>query len=427
MPAENGDSKSVNAYYIVRVMPTTQSFDPFDPEQGRRHHEAMAELRASCPVARLSSGMLVVSRYADVKSMLGDAHMSNSGAARAPGISVPEQDRFFFFEYDPPLHLPLRRLLRDLLSRQRAEAATSEVRSLIVELLTPLLDAGGGEMVEEFTAPFAGRLMMRLAGFPEEDAPRWRHWIRDMIRSGFSFTNRNDRGTGFEECYPDLLEYLDRHIEDRARSARSAQSADRPDDALSRVVTGQIEGEPLSRTLQRMILVSIPSAGGNTMGNFINNTLLALASDPALVEALRGDRTLVAEAVEESLRRDSPSMFISRVCQAPAEVGETSLTAGEKVLLGLASANRDATVYHDPDAFRLDRDGQPPHLAFGWGSHTCIGAHIVRHAGTTLLNTLLDLVATIGLEPGTAPRPYLSPQGNGLDELRLRLTRAGEG
>lgn len=378
----------------------------------------MAELRATCPVARLSSGMLVVSRYADVKSMLSDPHMSNNDAARAPGIEVPEQDRFFFFEYDPPLHLPLRRLLRDLLSRQRAEAATPEVRALILELLSPLLDAGGGEMVEEFTAPFAGRLMMRLAGFPEEDAPRWRQWIRDMIRSGFSFTNHNERGTGFQQCYPDLLEYLDRHIEDRARSA------DHPDDALSRVVTAEIEGQPLSRTLQRMILVSIPSAGGNTMGNFINNTLLSLASDPELVEGLRRDRTLVPEAVEESLRRDSPSMFISRVCRQPAEVHGTSLAGGQKVLLGLASANRDATVYHDPDAFRLDRDDQPPHLAFGWGSHTCIGAHIVRHAGTTLLNTLLDLVAAIGLEPGTAPRPYLSPQGNGLDELRLRLRRA---
>ena len=398
------------------TVPITQGFDPFDPEQGRRHHDAMAELRATCPVARLSSGMLVVARYADVKSLLSDAHMSNRDAARAPGVSVPEQDRFFFFEYDPPLHIPLRRLLRDLLSRQRAETTTPEVRALAAELLTPLLTAGGGEMVEEFTARFAGRLMMRLAGFPEEDAPRWRRWIRDMIRSGFSFTNQNERGTGFEQCYPDMLDYLDRHIEDRARSA------DRPDDALSRVVTARIDGQPLPRTLQRMILVSIPSAGGNTMGNFISNTLLSLAADPALVESLRRDRALVPEAVEESLRRDSPSMFISRICRQPAELHETSLAEGEKVLLGLASANRDETVYHDPGAFRLDRDGQPPHVAFGWGTHTCIGAPIVRHAGATLLNTFLDLVTAIELEPGTAPRPYLSPQGNGLDELRVRLT-----
>jgi hypothetical protein len=398
-------------------MPTPRGFDPFDPQQGSRHHEAMAELRASCPVARLSSGMLVVPRYADVKAMLSDAHMSNANAARAPGIAVPEQDRFFFFEYDPPLHVPLRRLLRDLLSRQRAEAATPAVRALITGLLAPLLEAGGGEVVEDFTAPFAGRLMMRLAGFPEDDAPRWRRWVRDMIRSGFSFTNRNDRGAGFEQCYPDLLEYLDQHIDDRTRSA------ERPDDALTLVVTAELDGKPLPRTLQRMILVSIPTAGGNTMGNFINNTLLSLAGEPALVEALRADRARVPDAVEESLRRDSPSMFISRTCREPAQVHETSLAAGEKVLLGLASANRDETVYEDPETFRLDRAGQPPHVAFGWGTHTCVGAHVVRHAGATLLNTLLDLVAAVELEPGTTPRPYLSPQGNGLDELRLRLIR----
>jgi cytochrome P450 len=104
---------------------------------------------------------------------------------------------------------------------------------------------------------------------------------------------------------------------------------------------------------------------------------------------------------------------------------ETSLAEGEKVLLGLASANRDEMVYHDPGAFRLDRDGEPPHVAFGWGTHTCIGAPVVRHAGATLLTTFLDLIAAIELEPGTTPRPYLSPQGNGLDELRVRLTAAG--
>lgn len=398
-------------------MAVTETFDPFDVKQGRRHYEAMAELRATCPVARLGSGMLVVSRYEDVRSMLTDPHMSNTDAARAPGVTVPEADRLFFFEYDPPLHLPLRRLLRDLLSRQRAEATTPEVRALVVELLTPLLTVGGGEVVEEFTAPLVGRLMMRLAGFPEADAPRWRRWIQDMIRSGFSFTNTNDRGTGFEQCYPDLLDYLDRHIDDRARSCG------RRNDALSQVVTADIEGRPLPRTLQRMILFSIPSAGGNTMGNFVNNTLLSLATEPQLVETLRRDRMLVPRAVEESLRRDSPSMFISRICREPAEVGETPVAGGEKVLLGLASANRDESVYGDPHAFRLDRVGQPPHVAFGWGSHTCAGVHVVRHVGVTLLNIVLDLVATIELEPGTTPLPYLSPQGNGLDELRVRLTR----
>ena len=161
------------------------------------------------------------------------------------------------------------------------------------------------------------------------------------------------------------------------------------------------------------------------MGNFVSNTLLSLASEPRLVESLRRERGLVPRAVEESLRRDSPSMFISRICREAGEVGGTPLARGEKVLLGLASANRDESAYIDPGSFRLDRAGQPPHLAFGWGGHTCAGAHVVRHVGSTLLNAVLDLVSTIELEPGTAPVPYLSPQGNGLAELRVRLTPSG--
>jgi cytochrome P450 len=257
---------------------------------------------------------------------------------------------------------------------------------------------------------------MRLVGFDEADAPRWRAWVRDMIRTGFSFTNRNERGVGFVECYPDLLDYLDGHLADRA------QVLDPPDDVLTRITTATIDGQPMPRTLQRMVLLSMPTAGGNTMGNFVNNTLLSLARDPRLVEALRRDRSLVPVAVEESLRRDSPSMFISRVCRESTQLAEVPIDAGEKVLLGLASANRDASVYPDAASFRLDRTGQPAHVGFGWGSHTCVGAHVVRQSGTALLNVLLDRVATIQLEPGTTPVPYLSPQGNGLEKLQLRLT-----
>jgi cytochrome P450 len=321
----------------------------------------------------------------------------------------------FFFEYDPPRHVPLRRVVRSLLSRQRANERTGEVRMLIGELLAPLLAAGAGDVVEEFTAPLTGRLMMRLTGFPEEDAGLWRGWVRDWIRTGFSFTNRNERGTGFAQCYPDVFEYVDRHIDARATSA------DRPDDALTCVVEARIDGRPLPRTLQRMIIVSLPPAGGNTMGNFVNNTLHSLARNPQVFERLRADRSLVPAAVEESLRRDSPSMFISRVCRQPTTVASEPVEPRQKVLLGLASANRDDAAYPDPGRFSLDREGQPPHLAFGWGTHTCVGAHVVRHLGATLINTLLDTVAAIEVEPGTTPAPYISPQGNGFSELRLRL------
>jgi cytochrome P450 len=393
-------------------------FDPFDPEQAGRHHEVMAELRAKCPVARLSSGMVAVTRYPDVREALNAPTMRNSHAGRAPGTFVPPEDRLFFFEYDPPEHSALRRLLVDLLSRPQAERKAPAMRILAEELLYPILKAGSGELVHQFSIPFAGRLMMQVAGFPENDAPRWRAWIQEMVLSGFSFTNRNERGVGFAQCYPDILSYLDGHLMLRAESERQ------PDDVLTRVVGAQLDGiEPLTRTQKRMILFSVVSAGTNTLVNFVSNTFLSLARDTGLVETLRRDRSLVPMAVEESLRRDSPSMYITRMCAQTARVGGVSIAAGEKLLLGLASANRDESVYPQPEAFRLDRDKEPPHVAFGWGGHLCLGAWIARQAGVAILDALLDTVGTLELVPGRTPRPYLSPQGNGLDELPVRLSR----
>jgi cytochrome P450 len=395
------------------------AFDPFDPAQAGRHHEAMAALRAGGPVARLPSGLLAVTRYAEVRATLNDPALRNSHAARSPGVSVPPEDRLFFFEYDPPEHSALRRLLIDLLSRGQAERMAPAIRSLVVSLLGPIIEAGGGELVGELSVPLAGRLMMRVAGFPEEDAPQWRQWIKDMVLSGFSFTNRNARGAGFRQCYPEVLAYLN------ARLGAPRTSGPAGDGVLDRIRDAQVDGEPLSLTQQRMILFSVVSAGTNTLVNFLSNTLLTLAQDPALVARLQAERALIPLAVEESLRRDSPSMYLTRVGGEPTAVAGVAVPPNQRLLLGLASANRDGSVYPDADEFRLDRHDPPPHLAFGWGSHLCLGAWIARQTGITMLDAFLDVVGQIEIEPGTQPRPYLSPQGNGLEELPVRLTAAG--
>jgi cytochrome P450 len=391
-------------------------FDPFDADQAGRHHDVMAQLRRECPVARLSSGMVVASRYQDVRQALNGPTMRNSHAARAPGVVVPPEDRLFFFEYDPPEHSALRRLLVDLLSRQQAERKAVSMRSVVEDLLAPIVQAGNADLVREFSVPLGGRLMMQVAGFPEADAAKWQRWIREMVLSGFSFTNRNQRGVGFAQCYPGILRYLDQHLAERAASAN------KPDDVLSRVVVAAIDGEALTQTQKRMILFSVVSAGTNTLVNFMSNTLLSLARDSALVRALRTDRSLIPLAVDESLRRDSPSMYITRLCVDATDLGDEPIAPGEKLLLGLASANRDDLVYPDPETFRLDRVGQPSHLAFGWGSHLCLGAWIARQAGVVMLDTFLDRVSCVELEKDRIPVPYLSPQGNGLDELRVKLT-----
>src|SRR5207248_2439797 len=135
---------------------------------------------------------------------------------------------------------------------------------------------------------------------------RWREWIKDMVLTRFSFMNQNERGVGFAQCYPELLAYLDDHLAARATEEHP------PDDILTRVLTAQLDGAPLSRTHRRMILASVVAAGSNTLTNFLSNTMLSLAGDADLMRALQKDPSLVPAAVEESLRRDSPSMYNTR-------------------------------------------------------------------------------------------------------------------
>jgi cytochrome P450 len=398
-------------------------FDPFDPAQQGTHHAKMAELRTRCPVARLASGMTVVTRFDDIRTALTERTMQNTHAGRAPGVFVPPEDRLFFFEYDPPDHLPYRRVLLDLLSRRRVANEEPWIRALVEELLDPLVLAGGGEIVSQVSVPLAGRTMMHVAGLPGEDAARWRGWIKDMVLTGFSFNNRNDHGVGYAECYPDQLDYLDEKIAERTEEFEAAGDvAGLPDDTLTRAVAARIDGRPLSHTVKRMMVASVVAGGANTLVNFVSNTFLSLARDSELVGRLHQDGALIPIAVEESLRRDSPSMFMTRTTAEDMELGGAPFCEGQKVLLGLASANRDETVYPQAEEFRLDRADQPPHVAFGWGAHLCLGAHLARLVGITLLDVFLGRVQRVELEPGTAPLPYLSVQGNGLDQLHLRLT-----
>jgi cytochrome P450 len=390
-------------------------FDPFSPAQRGTHHQMMAEFRTRCPVARVASGMVVLSRYDDVRTALSDRQMLNSHAGRAPGVVLPPEDRLMFFEYDPPEHPDLRRLMLDLLSAKQAARHIPFIRSTVEELLGRIVASGGGDIVAGLSIPLSGRMMMRLSGFPAQDAPQWRDWIRDHATSGFAFTNRNERGVGYQQCFPEMLAYIDGYLDQRAADANP------PDDVLTRVVRAEIDGEPLTLTQRRMIMLSVVSAGSNTLTNFLSNTMLSLARDPRLVETLRKDPSLIPVAVEESLRRDAPSMYLTRICPHASEIDGTIVEPGDKLLLGLASANRDESVYSDPEEFRLDRVEQPSHLAFGWGAHLCLGASVARQVGVTTVETVIDLVESIEPVPGTVPVPYLSVQGNGLDQFEVRL------
>jgi cytochrome P450 len=127
--------------------------------------------------------------------------------------------------------------------------------------------------------------------------------------------------------------------------------------------------------------------------------LLALLENPDQLEAVRADRKLITNAIEEALRWESPVQMTSRENVRDVELSGVQIPAGSHISVVIGSGNHDETVFEQPDRFDIFRDG-PPHLAFGEGPHRCLGEHLARLETTVAINALLDRLPDIRLEPG---------------------------
>jgi len=153
-----------------------------------------------------------------------------------------------------------------------------------------------------------------------------------------------------------------------------------------------------------------------------------LAITPAVLAAVRRDASAAEQVVEETLRLDPPVLTLGRLAAREAEVGGVAIPAGEKVLIGLASANRDAGVYDRADEFVLDRPGAPSHLTFGapGGRHFCIGAPLARLEGRVVVETVATRMGSLSLAPDQRDAvPMISSLIVGFPSLRVVAQGAG--
>jgi len=147
-----------------------------------------------------------------------------------------------------------------------------------------------------------------------------------------------------------------------------------------------------------------------------------LASDPALFTRLQADPELIPTAVEESLRHDPPVQFLMRTCTAETEVEGERICPHDKVAFGIASANRDESVFEDPHSFRLDRPDPRNHLGFGGGPHVCPGATLARLEARVAVAVFLDRVGSVRLADGQGYEKVPVFWARGPRELRVELT-----
>jgi cytochrome P450 len=361
-------------------------FDPFDSAQSRDAWPVLQDLRNEAPVVTIANSMRYVTRYAEARTVLRDTdHFSNASGMKAPGVEIPTEDRLLG-ELDPPRHTAVRRVMVTAMTPKVVHAAEPFIEQTARELLA-MFPGEGGDLVDNYTVVLPNRVTVHLLGFDAADADRLAGYARELMESTFPALNRTERGEGFAAAFPDFAGYIDARIAERSAQIAAGEPCD---DVLARLITLEVDGEPLPHRQVRALVRNLVTGGLTTTSQLLGNVLHEILSDPAIERALRADRALIANAVEESLRLQPPILFLARGCVDDTAIGECPVHTGERVLIGGASANRDERVFDDAAVFRVDRANADQHLTFGYGPHVCPGATLARAVARIGVEVFLD-------------------------------------
>jgi cytochrome P450 len=286
---------------------------------------------------------------------------------------------------DDPEHRVNRNLVANAFrERSLARWESSVIAPICNELIDRFVAEGQAELVRQLTFEFPVRVIAHILGIPEEDFAQFQRWSIELIGIGSDI----ERGLAASES---LRGYFAGIVADRRRQPR--------DDVISDLVTAEIEGEQLSDEAIYSFLRLLLPAGAETTYRSSGNLLFLLLSDPDQLRAVRDDRSLLPQAIEEALRVETPLLTIPRTTTTETTLGDMTLPAGVSVTTCLGSANHDETRWEDPDRFDLFRPPQP-HLSFAHGPHMCLGMHLARLETRVVLNVVLDRLVDLELVPG---------------------------
>ena len=365
-------------------------FDPFAARDDIPYDQ-FAELRRTCPVAPTPTGWYLARR--------DDVHEATRAVEtfvssfRERGVVVPEEEKLVS-EIAEPRHGKVRRIINATVAHHKSMRTEPFIRDLCAEYLRPVVRRGAGELVGEFVAPVPINVIAHLIGVPRDDWARFRTWSDEVVEGTYPTKHRNERGEGLAGAHPEFTAYVDALIAERRTNP------DRPDDLVTRLVETEIDGHRLTDIEIRTQLVFLIISGNETTRHLIGNLLGRAIADPDLFVALAADPTLLEQAVEESLRIDPPIHLLIRDCAAATEMFGEPMTPGQKIVFGIASANRDEAVFDDADRFVLERHNVRDHMAFGGGPHICPGASLARLEARVALEVFLEQVGTVAFRDG---------------------------
>jgi cytochrome P450 len=386
-------------------------FDPYSYEVHEDPYPVYRALRAEAPVYRHEGlGFWALSRHADVLAAFKDLETFSN----RHGVSL-DRDAFHanadstmsFLAMDPPRHTRMRALVSRGFTPRRVAELEPRVRAIAQQHLC----ACEGRGRWDFIADFAGRLPMdvvsELLGVPAADRATLRGWADQVVHreEGVQGMPASAGAAALR-----MLHYFTGMLEESRRSPR--------DDLTGALCVAEIDGDRLSDREIIGFLFLMVVAGNETTTKLLGNALYWLWRHPDQRALVARDPSLIPRWVEETLRFDNSTQALSRLVARDVELHGEKLRAGDKAVLLVGSANRDERAFPEPDRFDVLRNTSRS-LAFGQGTHFCLGASLARLEGRVALEEVWQRLPGFEIEPEGIVRVH-SVNVRGFAALPLR-------
>jgi cholest-4-en-3-one 26-monooxygenase len=389
--------------------------DVFDPElYAADPFPVYAALRREDPVHwDRKNEVWVLSRYVDV------VQVSKNPQIFCNRFGVTREDTpISIITMDDPRHSQLRRLI----SRGFTPRMVATIERRIEEVTTACIDAVAARGVCDFATDLAVPLPLlviaEMIGIRPEDRAAFHEWSDAMILAAGQ-QDRPEIISAATNAYLAYTEYLQEIFAERRREPR--------EDLVSVLVQAQADGtlakddENISADELLQFMTILLVAGNETTRNAISGGMVALSENPEEWQRLREQPELLTTAVEEILRWVTPVVGFRRTVLSDTEIRGQPIRAGEKVVMLYQSANRDEEIFPEADRFRVDRRPND-HLAFGIGTHFCLGANLARAEIRVMYRELLRRLPDIRMAPGARPEMVRSPLVRGIASLPAVFT-----
>ncbi|MFY0627111.1 MAG: cytochrome P450 [Reichenbachiella sp.] len=318
-------------------------------------------------------------RLKDVRKGAHNWKTFQSGAE--PGrIVIPSEvairdTRQIPFEVDPPEHKGYRDLVEPWFKRPLEENYKAKLSEIINEVVDEALSKEKIEVVEEFSLILQSRALTLLLNIPYEESKTWIEWGTHVFRSEDTALDGDKANI--------LYDYIDKEID---------KAIEKPgDDLYSVLLASEIDGKKLTKEEVKGVIILTFAGGRDTVINSVTNSIAYFAEHPESLERIGQEPEITGRAVEELIRYFSPLTQMGRVVTEDTHVCQHAAKADSRVSLCWASANRDEKTFDKPNEVVIDRKVNP-HVAFGFGTHNCLGATHARQIMNILLTTLAKKV-----------------------------------